>query len=76
MSTHASTTYKHYGWQQAALPIVKKAHRMVCHHIGLVWAQHQMDRHAVGHEWVCSCGQTFVVVVKHGHKAMVKELVS
>lgn len=75
MSTHVATTRK-YGWQQAALPIVRQAHRMVCHHFGTLFASNQLNRHAVGHEWVCSCGQGFVVVMKHGKKHLVKELAS
>ena len=76
MSTHTHVSTRHYGWQQAALPLAKKVHRMVCHHFGTLIASNQMDRHPVGHQWVCSCGQGFVVAMRHGKKALVKETVS
>lgn len=55
---------KKYGWQQPAQPIGMKSD--LCAHIGLVHARLTIDMHEVGDEWVCQCGQVFVVSIGEG----------
>jgi len=42
------------GWQQPPTS--------TCLHLGAAFAALSISRHAEGHEWVCTCGQQFVVV--------------
>jgi len=44
------------GWQQPAQ----------CSHLGLLFAAFSINLHAEGHEWICTCGQRFVVVSNGG----------
>lgn len=52
------------GWQQPPTPPVRSAPR--CPHLGLLFANLSAYRHTEGHEWVCGCGQVFVVVSNGG----------
>lgn len=51
------------GWQQAA---VRPARNLRCPHLGVVMASLTLSLHDTGHEWVCGCGQVFVVVSNGG----------
>lgn len=65
-------TAKKPGWQSPALP-PRKLTPMECPHIGAVFAAFTISSHAEGHEWVCPCGQVFMVVSNAGKdKRLVK----
>lgn len=52
------------GWQQPPVPrqpVVPK-----CIHLGVFGASFTLHQHAEGHEWICPCGQVFVVVSNGG----------
>lgn len=52
------------GWQQpAAETEVVKA---PCNHMGVAAARFVVDEHSVGDEWVCPCGEVFVVKINAG----------
>jgi hypothetical protein len=59
------------GWQQPPIP---RRRASTCPHIFLPFASIAAAAHAEGHEWVCGCGQVFVVVSNGGHdKRLVKD---
>lgn len=63
-----------YGWQQpptATSPVLD-----VCVHMGIVQARKQLPNHAVGHQWVCTCGKLFVVILNAGGKKTFQEVES
>ncbi|MDF1603362.1 hypothetical protein [Nocardioides sp. YIM 152315] len=53
-----------FGWQQQPRPILQQPPK--CPHIGLLFASVGVALHDPGHEWVCGCGQVFVVVSDGG----------
>lgn len=60
------------GWQQPANPPRRRAYQ--CPHLGAVFAALSAPMHNEGHEWVCGCGQVFVVVSSSGeNKQLVKK---
>lgn len=52
------------GWQQK--PIVPEPSLNQCPHLGVFFASLSLRRHPEGHEYLCSCGQIFVVVSNGG----------
>lgn len=60
-----------YGWQQE--PTRPEKDTAPCMHTGIFQARQQVASHALGHEWVCSCGTTFEVVLNSGAKKTLKE---
>lgn len=64
-----------YGWQQPGAPIKFKLPSLAprqCPHILVGMAQTQAYRHELGHSWLCSCGQEFIVSMVRGNKRLVK----
>ena len=59
------------GWQQPPIPIEEQPYP--CTHIGRVFASLGLARHHVGHEWICECGQVFVVIINKGDKKILKK---
>lgn len=57
---------KKFGWQDE--PNRPFSSPEVCVHIGVVSARAQIVAHDVGHEWICTCGQVFVVTINTGGK--------
>jgi hypothetical protein len=51
------------GWQQPP----------TCLHLGLLGAAFSLGVHPVGHVWVCSCGQRWVVAMGGGRKSLVRQ---
>lgn len=62
---------KKYGWQNE--PVRSIPNPQACAHIGTVAARAELIAHDFGHEWVCDCGKTFVVVLNSGAKKTLKE---
>jgi hypothetical protein len=60
-----------FGWQDP--PIEKEKPPAMCYHIGTVAAKSQLKEHAIGHEWVCTCGTVFVVTINAGGKKTLVE---
>lgn len=59
------------GWQQ---PPVAEEVRRSCRHLGTVIAALSISAHPEGHEWICTCGQVFIVVSNAGKdKRLVKK---
>lgn len=51
------------GWQQPPVPV--RVSRK-CPHLGAAFANLVAGMHDEGHEWICPCGQVFVVVSNGG----------
>lgn len=64
------TTFK-YGWQQPAVRALLDPEP--CFHMGIVQARKQIVEHELGHEWVCSCGDVFEVVLNLADKKVLLE---
>ena len=61
------------GWQQP--PVPRPVPIAKCSHLGAVFAGLTVFSHAEGHEWICPCGQVFVVVSDGGrNKHLVKKV--
>jgi hypothetical protein len=58
------------GWQQPAVTPVRR--RPECLHFGLLFASFTLSVHPVGHQWVCTCGQVFVVTSGREGKTFAK----
>lgn len=57
---------KKFGWQdEPNRPIPTP---QACAHIATVSARTQLVVHDVGHEWICTCGQVFVLTINTGGK--------
>jgi len=54
------------GWQTDPLP--KSEFEIPCPHVGRTVASFQAKRYPLGAEWVCTCGQIFVVAINAGGK--------
>lgn len=63
-----------YGWQDA--PIVEPVEEEICYHMGIVQARKQIPQHELGHEWACTCGQVFKVILNTGGKKVLTEVES
>ncbi len=59
------------GWQQPAVPLTPPK----CPHLGLVVAAFTIGQHSEGHEWVCVCGQRFMVVSNAGKDKRLEKVV-
>lgn len=60
-----------YGWQQKATRPEKD--KEPCQHTGIFQARRQIAAHEIGHEWACTCGTLFEVVMSAGDKKVLKE---
>lgn len=60
-----------FGWQQPPVKAPKTPE--ACLHMAQVQARKQLAYQEVGHEWVCTCGTIFEVVVNAGGKKTLKE---
>lgn len=54
---------KKTGWQQPSVPVSGEES---CTHFGVIFAKLGLMNHPEGHEWVCSCGKTLIVVSNGG----------
>jgi len=54
------------GWQQPPRPYGTPEDKHSCSHTGAVVARLNLGRRSLGDEWVCGCGQTFVVKIGGG----------
>jgi hypothetical protein len=61
-----------FGWQQP--PVSVSPALDICVHMGIVQARKQLPNHAVGHQWVCTCGKLFVVILNAGGKKTFQEV--
>lgn len=59
------------GWQQPPLPI--EARRDECTHMGRSMAMLRVPFYAEGAQWVCICGQIFVVAKTKGGKKTLRK---
>lgn len=59
------------GWQTD--PIPAKELKIPCPHIGRTIAALQVELYPLGAEWVCTCGQIFVVAVNKGGKRTLRK---
>lgn len=60
-----------FGWQQPRVRGIEAVDD--CFHMALVQARNQVQFQDVGHEWVCTCGAIFDVVMNAGGKKTLKK---
>lgn len=63
----------HPGWQQPPVDRVSRVGPVTCPHLGLMFAALTLSQHDPGHRWLCTCGQSFVVVTDGTKKRFEKE---
>lgn len=59
------------GWQTDPLPIEQQ--QTTCPHMGQIKAALQAGRYPTGAEWICACGQVFVVAANSGGKRTLRK---
>lgn len=59
------------GWQSDPLPVTEWS--APCVHMGQLRAALQVVRYPLGAEWICTCGQVFVVAINAGGKRTLQQ---